>query len=65
MQDFVSKKSLIADGETEGINETQDNEKLHSGRNFFSLKSSILALWVPCVIGKTKYSFLLISLTSF
>ena len=55
MHSLVSNKSQNVNRETEEIDES----------NFFSLKSSILALWVPCVIGKTKYSFLLISLTSF
>ena len=40
-------------------------KKMKAERNFFSLKASILSLWVPCVVGKTDYSFLLISLTSF
>ena len=33
--------------------------------NFFSLRAAVLGLWVPCVVGKTEYSFLLVSVTSY
>ena len=59
----------IGNQETDGENPEQDDsarddDKEEKG-NFFSLKASILALWVPCVVGKTKYSFPVISLASF
>ena len=33
-------------------------------RNFFSLKASVLGLWVPSVVGKTTYTFKLVSMAS-
>ena len=41
-----------------------ENQK-KAERNFFSLKASVLALFIPSVVGKKTYSFLLISLTSY
>ena len=46
------------------VNEEGTKEVEDTG-NFFSLKAAVLGLWVPSVVGKTDYSFLLVSLTSF
>ena len=43
---------------------TMDLESQGTG-NFFSLRAAVLGLWVPCVVGKTEYSFLLVSVTSY
>ena len=43
---------------------TIDLESQGTG-NFFSLRAAVLGLWVPCVVGKTEYSFLLVSVTSY
>jgi hypothetical protein len=50
----------------------EDNERSSSSKpdetdmkNLFALKAAILGLWVPCVIGKTDYTFMLVSIISF
>ena len=45
------------------VNEEGTKEVEDTG-NFFSLKAAVLGLWVPSVVGKTDYSFLLVSVTS-
>jgi len=48
----------------EATKDTAVNGKTKEG-NFFSIKAAVIGLWIPCVVGKTDYTFKLISLTSF
>ena len=56
MLPMFSEKKHGNDSQEHGI---QDNG------NFFSVKAAVLGLWIPCVVGKTEYSFWLVSVTSF
>ena len=43
---------------------TNNDERSKEG-NFFSIKAAVIGLWIPCVIGKTDYTFKMTSVTSF
>eukprot|EP00091_Calanus_sinicus_P010869 TRINITY_DN24920_c0_g1_i1.p1 TRINITY_DN24920_c0_g1~~TRINITY_DN24920_c0_g1_i1.p1 ORF type:complete len:157 (-),score=43.65 TRINITY_DN24920_c0_g1_i1:38-508(-) len=50
--------------ETDERKNAKDNQE-QVKRNFFSVKAAAFSLFVPCVVGKKSYTFLLTSLTSF
>ena len=60
MSSFVPPE-MVAKDERSIENENQKKAE----RNFFSLNAAVLALFIPCVVGKKTYSFLLISLISY
>jgi len=52
----------------EKITTLEQAEKTHSigiEQYYFSLQASILALWVPAIVGKRKYTFLVMAISSF
>ena len=66
--DHIQKlnETVILDEKTEEKKMQNQSEGDGAGeRKYFGIKAASLAVFVPCVVGKTKYTFLVISLSSF
>ena len=57
-------ENFILDEKTEE-NKMQNEGEGNGQIRYFSLKAASLAVFVPCVVGKTKYTFLVVSICSF